>query len=114
MRLRSIFVLLLLLPLAARAADSPRDTLATLNALRLDSQAVYVISSKDRIEIHQPDVTLYFTADGDPLLGLTRRHGEPAVVAVLQAHRAPGVQAGNPVPHLGEARRCLGARRALR
>ena len=61
MRLRSIFVLLLLLPLSARAADSPRDTLATLNALRLDSQAVYVISSKDRIEIHQPDVTLYFT-----------------------------------------------------
>ncbi len=62
MRLRSIFVLLLtLLPLRAVPADSPRDTLAVLNALRLDPQNVYVISASDRIEIHQPDVTLYFT-----------------------------------------------------
>ncbi len=62
MRLRSIFVLLLsLLPFRATAADSPRDTLLALNALRLDPQNVYLISAKDRIEIHQPDVTLYFT-----------------------------------------------------
>ncbi len=62
MRLRSIFVLLLaLLPLPAAAAESPRDTLAALNALRLDPQNVYAITAKDRIEIHQPDVTLYLT-----------------------------------------------------
>ncbi len=62
MRLRPLFVFpLLLLPLACRAADSPRDTLAVLNALRLDPQSIYAISAKDRIEIHQQDVTLYFT-----------------------------------------------------
>src|SRR5208283_3822222 len=73
MRFRpSLFVFLLLawlLPPASRAipsdspatSPSPRDILAALNALQLDSQAVYSISSKDRIEIHQSDVTLYFT-----------------------------------------------------
>lgn len=68
MRLRCIFVLVLsLLPLGAYSADSPRDTLAALNALRLDTEAVYLISAKDRIEIHQPDATLYFT-DGKLVL----------------------------------------------
>ena len=63
MRFRPLFVLILLLfPLGAIAADSPRDALASLNALRLDPQAVYLISAKDRVEVHQPDVTLYFTA----------------------------------------------------
>lgn len=56
-----LILLLSLLPFRALAADSPRDVLASLNALRLDSQAIYLISAKDRIEIHQPDVTLYFT-----------------------------------------------------
>ena len=45
----------------ARPSPSPREILAALNALQLDSQAVYPISPKDRIEIRQSDVTLYFT-----------------------------------------------------
>jgi hypothetical protein len=62
MRLRPIFALAFFLcSFPASAADSPRDTLAALNALRLDPQSIYLISAKDRIEIHQPDVTLYFT-----------------------------------------------------
>lgn len=62
MRLRSFITLLLvLMPPAVATAQSPRDTLSLLNALRLDPQNIYAISSKDRIEIHQPDVTLYFT-----------------------------------------------------
>jgi Peptidase family M1 domain len=62
MRLRCIFVLLLsIFSFRVSAADSPRDIVAALNALRLDPQAIYLISAKDRIEIHQPDVTLYFT-----------------------------------------------------
>src|SRR3974377_2011104 len=67
MRLRCIFVFLLSLPLGAHAGDSPRDILTALNALRLDPEAVYVISAKDRIEIHQSDATLYFT-DGKLVL----------------------------------------------
>ena len=68
MRLRCLFFLLLsLMTLGTHAADSPRDTLAALNVLRLDPDAVYVISPKDRIEIHQPDATLYFT-DGKLVL----------------------------------------------
>jgi hypothetical protein len=65
-----VFLLLVLLLSSARQAttsDSPaaspsaRETLAALNALQLDSQAVYPVSPKDRIEIRQSDVTLYFT-----------------------------------------------------
>lgn len=42
-------------------SPSPRETLAALNALQLDSQAVYAVSTRDRIEIRQSDVTFYFT-----------------------------------------------------
>jgi len=41
------------------AADSaPREILARLNALRLDSQQVYTISGADRIELRQGDIVL--------------------------------------------------------
>ena len=43
------------------AADrSPRDILAALNALHLDSQHVYKISPSDRIELHEGDAVLAF------------------------------------------------------
>jgi len=62
MRLRlGLLLLHLSLPLspALCAADpSPRDILATLNALRLDSQHVYTISPDDRIELHEGDAVL--------------------------------------------------------
>jgi hypothetical protein len=65
-----VFLLLVaLLPPATRAipsdspgaSPSPRQIFAALNALQLNTQAVYSISPKDRIEIRQSDVTLYFT-----------------------------------------------------
>jgi hypothetical protein len=62
MWIRSTLALfLLVLPCSAYSADSPRDTLAALNALRLDSQAVYTISAKNRIELHQPDAVISFS-----------------------------------------------------
>jgi hypothetical protein len=70
MRFRLALVALLLVMPAARrillapavATDpSPREMLASLNALRLDNQAVYAVSAKDRIEIRQADITLFFT-----------------------------------------------------
>ncbi len=70
MKLRLVLVtFLLVMPLVSRAASSeptadapsPREILASLNALRLDGQAVYSVMPKDRIEIRQPDITLYFT-----------------------------------------------------
>src|SRR5208283_2721504 len=68
MRFRSSLVLVpFLLPLSLSAADSPRETLAALNLLRVDPQAVYTISSKNRIEIHEPDVVISLT---DGKLGL--------------------------------------------
>ncbi len=68
MRLRSsLFLALLLFPLVLRAADSPRDILVSLNALRADPKAVYTISSKNRIELHQPDVVISLT-DGKLVL----------------------------------------------
>ncbi len=62
MRVRSaLFVLLFFCAPAVPAADSsPRDFLATLNALRLDAQHVYNISSTDRLELRQGDLVLAF------------------------------------------------------
>ncbi len=61
-RSRLAFVhLLFLLPLSLSAADSPRETLTALNALRVDPHAVYAITSKNRIEIHEPDVVISLT-----------------------------------------------------
>ena len=57
----ALFVLFLFCGAALRAGDSsPRDTLASLNALRLDSSHVYTISSADRIEIRKGDMVLSF------------------------------------------------------
>jgi Peptidase family M1 domain len=70
MRFRlALVAFLIMLPLSLRASSpvptgtdsSPRETLALLNALRLDNQSVYTVSTKDHIEIRQADVTLYFT-----------------------------------------------------
>jgi hypothetical protein len=65
----ALVALQLLIPAAPRATrgnpvgpdPSPREMLASLNALRLDNQAVYTVSPKDRIEIRQADITLFFT-----------------------------------------------------
>jgi Peptidase family M1 domain len=46
---------------AVSGDPAPREQLASLNALRLDNQAVYTVSAKDRIEIRQADITLFFT-----------------------------------------------------
>jgi hypothetical protein len=57
----ALFVLLFLTVPAAHGADgSPRDILASLNALRLDSAHVYTISSADRIELRQGDLVIAF------------------------------------------------------
>jgi Peptidase family M1 domain len=70
MRFALAFAALLLGILSARLATwgnavsgdpAPREQLASLNALRLDNQAVYTVSAKDRIEIRQADITLFFT-----------------------------------------------------
>jgi Peptidase family M1 domain len=62
MRLRSaLFVFLVLMSSASPAADtSPRDVLASLNALRLDSANVYTISAGDRIELRHGDMVIAF------------------------------------------------------
>lgn len=62
MRLRlAFFVFLFSLSPASPAADSsPRDILASLNALRIDSQNVYIVSSADRIELRQGDIVFSF------------------------------------------------------
>lgn len=63
MRVRfTLFVFLFLFaPAFAAAPDpSPRDLLAVINGLRLDSLGVYTISSQDRIELHEGDLVLNF------------------------------------------------------
>jgi Peptidase family M1 domain len=46
-------------PAFALAADSsPRELLASLNALGIDPQKVFTIAAKDRIEIRQPDIVI--------------------------------------------------------
>jgi Peptidase family M1 domain len=54
-------LIFLILPLSVHSADSPRDTLANLNALGLNTQSVYTISAKNRVEIHQPDAVISFS-----------------------------------------------------
>src|SRR5580658_6008039 len=60
MRVRSVLFVFLFLTAPARpAADtSPREVLASLNALRLDPAHVYTISSEDRIELRQGDLVI--------------------------------------------------------
>jgi peptidase M1-like protein len=62
MRFRSaLFVWLFLRALALPAAEpTPRDVLATLNALRLDSDHVYTLSASDRMELRRGDLVITF------------------------------------------------------
>jgi len=56
-----LLVLALLMPSVCRASDvSPRELLSSLNALRLDTQNVYTVTSKDRVEIRKGDAVLSF------------------------------------------------------
>ena len=65
----ALVALLLVIPHASPATSSnpaagdpsPRDTLAALNALRLDNQAIYSVAANDHLELRQGDVTLFFT-----------------------------------------------------
>ena len=61
--LSACLLLLVPWPATCRAADrSPRDLLASLNALSLDSQSVYTVSAQDHIEIRHGDAALTFQA----------------------------------------------------
>ena len=62
MRVRLAFLVAFLfaVPPARAAEPSPRDVLAALNALRLDSEHVYTIAPSDRIELRLGDVVLTF------------------------------------------------------
>jgi hypothetical protein len=62
MRARLVFLtLLLLLPAVSSSSDpSPHELLASLTALQLDSQTVYRIAPKDRIELRRSDSVLTF------------------------------------------------------
>jgi len=59
-RLALLAVFLCLAPPAPAAESSPRDVLAALNALRLDSEHVYTIAPSDRIELRLGDLVLTF------------------------------------------------------
>src|SRR5262245_41635555 len=53
--------LLAILPTPIRAAESsPRETLATLNALRLETEHVYTVAPADRVELRLGDLVLTF------------------------------------------------------
>src|SRR5215468_9932229 len=53
--------LLASLPTPIRAAESsPRETLATLNALRLETEHVYTVAPADRVELRLGDLVLTF------------------------------------------------------
>jgi hypothetical protein len=60
MRARQAFLVFLfsLIPASPAADSSPRELLAALNALRIDSQNVYNVTSADRIEVRQGDIFL--------------------------------------------------------
>jgi len=61
--LSACLLLLVPWPATCHPADlSPRDILASLNALSLDSQNVYTVSAPDHIEIHHGDAVLTFQA----------------------------------------------------
>lgn len=58
---QGLLVLACLAPALCRAAEgSPREILAALNALQLDSQNVYTLTSKDHIELRKGDAVLSF------------------------------------------------------
>ena len=62
MRLRLLLVVFgFLFPSICNAADSsPRELLTALNALAIDSQHVYTVSTKDRVELRKADTVLAF------------------------------------------------------
>jgi hypothetical protein len=62
MRLRLLLVVLgVIFPSFCNAADSsPRELLTALNALAIDSQHVYTVSTKDRVELRKADTVLAF------------------------------------------------------
>jgi Peptidase family M1 domain len=62
MRPRLLLVVFgLFFPLLCSAADSsPRELLTSLNALAIDSQHVYTVSAKDRVELRKADTVLAF------------------------------------------------------
>jgi len=62
MRLRLLLVVFgCLFPSLCRAADpSPRELLTALNALAVDSQHVYTVSTKDRVELRKADTVMAF------------------------------------------------------
>jgi hypothetical protein len=62
MRLRLLLVVSgLLFPSLSNAADSsPRELLTALNALAIDSQHVYTVATKDRVELRKADTVLAF------------------------------------------------------
>jgi Peptidase family M1 domain len=62
MRLRLLLVASgLLFPSLSNAADSsPRELLTALNALAIDSQHVYTVATKDRVELRKADTVLAF------------------------------------------------------
>jgi Peptidase family M1 domain len=62
MRLRLLLVVsAFLFPSISNAADSsPRELLTALNALAIDSQHVYTVSTKDRVELRKADTVLAF------------------------------------------------------
>jgi len=56
---RVLLVIAFSLPAFCRAADdSPSELLAALNSLQLDSQHVYMVTSKDRVEIRKGDAVI--------------------------------------------------------
>lgn len=56
---RVLLVFAFFLPLPCRAAaNSPRELLAALNSLQLDSQHVYTVTSKDRVVIRKGDAVI--------------------------------------------------------
>ena len=58
---RVLLAAVCLLPALCRASDSsPREILSTLNKLQLDSEHVYTVTSKDRVELRQGDAVLSF------------------------------------------------------
>src|SRR5690242_17613257 len=62
MRIRVLLVVLAaLFPCICSAADSsPRELLTALNALTIDSQHVYTVAAKDRVELRKADTVLAF------------------------------------------------------
>ena len=59
--LSACLLLLASWPATCRTSDlSPRDLLASLNALSLDSQSVYTVSTQDHVEIRHDDAVLTF------------------------------------------------------